>query len=99
MLLQFGYDFIWMIAVVKQNRNLWDIHRLGTKVVQVLLQQFNQANVIADIGFSAVSKKRQTEGINRKVALDAISAFVMTEPFRLDTGIAGILHCLRVNDQ
>lgn len=85
--------------MVKQNRNLWDIHRLGTKVVQVVVQQFNQTLVIAHIGFSAVSKKRQTERINRKVTLDAISTFVMTEPFRLNTGIARILHRLRVNDQ
>jgi len=32
------------------------------------------------------------------VAFDAISTFVITEPFRFDAGIARILHGLRVDD-
>ena len=33
------------------------------------------------------------------MSFDAIATLVMTEPFRLRTGIAAILDCLRVNDQ
>ena len=48
-----------VIPVVEQNGNLWDVHGFGAKVIKVVTQQFNQANVIADIGFRAVGKKRQ----------------------------------------
>jgi len=78
--------------MVKQNGNFGDVHGFGTKVIEVAAQQFNQALVIANIGFRTVSKKRQAQRIDRKVAFDAICAFVMTEPFRLDAGITGILH-------
>ena len=39
--LQCDYNLVWVIAVVKQNGNLRDVYRLGTKVAQVLAQQFN----------------------------------------------------------
>jgi hypothetical protein len=32
------------------------------------------------------------------MAFNAIGAFVMAEPFRVDTGITGIFYRLRVND-
>jgi hypothetical protein len=50
------------------------------------------ALVIADISFRAVSKKRQAQRIDREVTFYAICAFVMTESFRLNPGITGILH-------
>ena len=34
--LQCDCNLVWLIAVVKQNRNLRDVRRLGTKIVQVL---------------------------------------------------------------
>jgi len=90
--LEFGCNFVGVIAMVNQNGNFGDVHGFGTKVIEVAAQQFNQALVIANIGFRTVSKKRQAQRIDRKVAFDAICAFVMTEPFRLDAGITGILH-------
>jgi hypothetical protein len=89
-----------------QNGNLWDIDGLGAKVIEVVTQQFNQPLVIRHASRSAVRKKRQTQGIDGKMSfnderfwgresvpkLSPIGAFVMTEPFGLDTGIAGIFH-------
>ncbi len=83
-----------MIPVVEQDGNLWDIDGFGSKVVQVVAQQFNQALVVGHTGFSAVSKKRQSQRIDSKMSFDAIGTFVMTEPFKFDTGIAGIFYRL-----
>ena len=85
---------VWVIAVIKQNCNLGNIHRLGAKVVHVLAQQVNQATVIAHTSFRAVGEKWQPQGIDGKMPFDAIGTLVMTEPFGFDTGIARILHRL-----
>ncbi len=87
-------DGIWVIAMIKQNGDFGDVDRLGSKVIQVVTQQFNQALVVGQIGFGAVSKKRQTQSIDSKMAFDAISTFVMTKPFGLNTGIARIFYRL-----
>lgn len=57
--LQFGCNFSGVISMVEQDGNLRDVHRFGTKVIEVMAQQFNQALVIADIGFRAMGEKRQ----------------------------------------
>jgi len=97
--LQGSRDRVQVIAVVEQNGDLRNIDGFGAKVIKVITQQFNQALVIRHTGFGAVSKKRQAQGIDGKMAFDAIGAFVVTEPFGLDTGIARIFHSLRIDDQ
>ncbi len=52
-------DSVWVIAMIEQYGDVWDVDRLGSKVIQVIAQQFNQALVIGHIGRSAVGKKRQ----------------------------------------
>ncbi len=47
--------------MIKQNGDFGDVDRLGSKVIQVVAQQFNQALVVGQIGFGAVSKKRQPQ--------------------------------------
>ena len=42
---------VGVISMVEQDGNLRDVHRFGTKVIEVMAQQFNQALVIADIGW------------------------------------------------
>lgn len=49
-----------MIPVVKQNRDFWNVHGLGTKVIQVINQHLNQALVIGDIRFRTVGEERQS---------------------------------------
>ena len=84
--------------MVEQNGDLRNVDRFGAKVVQVVAEQLNQALVVGHICTSAVCEKRQSQRIDCKMPFDAIGAFVVTKPFRLDTGIARILHGLRVND-
>lgn len=45
-----------------------------------------------------MSKEGKPKDINGKMPFNSIGGFVETEPFRVHTGIAGILHGLRVND-
>lgn len=80
--------------MVEQNGDLGNVDWLGTKVVQVVAQQFNQALVVGDVCFGTVRKKWQSQSINREMALDAIGAFVVAKSFRLNTGMARIFHRL-----
>ncbi len=88
-----------MIAIVQQDGDLWNVDRLGAKIIKVVTQHFEQALVIGDIGFGAVGEKRKTQCIHREVSFDAIGAFVKAEALGLDTGVAGIFHCLGINEQ
>lgn len=71
---------------------------LARAFVEVVAQQFNQAQVVAHTRFGAVGKERQAQTINCQMSFNAVDAFVMTEPFGLDTSITGILHCLQVDN-
>jgi len=97
--LQSGSQGLWMIAIVQQDGDLWNIDRLGAKIIEVVTQHFEQALVIGDIGFSAMSEKRKTQCIHRQMSFDAIGAFVQAEALGLDTGVAGILYRLGINEQ
>ena len=59
-LLQCCCECVRVIATVEQNGNLWDIDRFGTKVIQAITQQFNQALVIGSIRLGAMGKKWKT---------------------------------------
>ncbi len=98
-LLQGLNNLSWVISVVKQNGNLWEIDRLSTKVVFVAAQHFNQPLVIRDIRFRAMGKKRQSQSIDGKMSLNTVGALVMTKPFGFNTGITGVFHRLRVDDE
>ncbi len=87
-----------MNAVVKQDGDFRNVDGFAAKVVQVVAEHLNQALVVGDICFGTVCEKRQSQGIDCKMPFDAVSAFVMTKSFRLDTGIARILHGLRVDN-
>jgi hypothetical protein len=89
----------WVIPVVEQNRDFWDVDRLAAKVVEVVAQQFNQTLIVRYTCFGAVCEEWQSESIDGKMSLDAISTLVMAEPFRINPGIAGVFHRLRVDNQ
>ena len=95
--LQLCCELVRVIPPVKQNGNFGDIDGFSSKVVQVVAQQFNQALIIGYTRFSAVGKKRQTQSVHCQMSFDAIGAFVMTKPLGLHTGIARILHRLRID--
>jgi len=40
-LLQGGANGVWVIAVVEQDGNLRNVDRLGSKVIQVVAQEFD----------------------------------------------------------
>ncbi len=75
------------------------VNRLGTKVVQVMTQHFNQALVIGHISFGAVAKKGEAQSIDCQMSFNTIGAFVMTKSLGFHTGIARIFYSLRVDDQ
>jgi len=80
--LEFCGDFVWVVATVEQNCNLWNINGFNAKVIQVVAQQFNQATVVRHTGRSAVGKKRKTQRLDSKMPFNPIGAFVMAEPCR-----------------
>jgi len=91
-------NLVDVVARVKQDCNLGDVHRLGAKVVKIPTQQFNQALVIADTRLGTVGEKGEAEGVYCQMSLDAIDALVTTEPFGVDTRSASVIHGLRVDD-
>ena len=46
----------------------------------------------------SVRKEGKSKGVNSQMPFNAIGGFVETKAFRLNTGVAGIFHCLGVND-
>lgn len=87
-----------MIPIVKQDGYLCDVNGFSSEVVEILAQQFNQTLIVGHTSLGAVGKKWQPQCIDGEMSFDAIGVLVMTEPFRLGTGIARIFHRLRVDD-
>lgn len=96
-----------MIPAVYQNCQLEQVVGSGFEVIDVVRPHLVglrpaegvQALVIQYIRFSAVDKEWESQSIHSKRSFDAIGCFVEAKPFRFHTGITGVLHRLRIDQQ
>ncbi len=97
-LLQLLSQIVQVIPVVEQDSNLGKINWFWLEIIDVKAQQFHQSYIIWNARFCAMGKEGKTKRINSKMPLSSIGCDVETVAFGLYTGIASILHCLRIDD-
>jgi hypothetical protein len=64
------------------------------EIIDVLLKHFNQPLVVRYVSFGAMSEEGKAQDIHCQMSFDAISAFVETKTFRLNTSITSVFHRL-----
>ena len=72
---------LWMVAMVEQNRNLGNVHRLGTEIVEVVCEHLNQTGIVRNICFGTVGKEGKPQRIDCQMSFDAISRLVKAKSF------------------
>ncbi|GEM_PF-1242627 len=61
-------------------------------------QHLNQACIIGNIGFGAVSEEGKAKRVHGEMPFKPIGGFVKTEPLCIDTRMASVLHRLGSNN-
>lgn len=89
---------LWVIPMIQQDCNFGNVHGFQAEVIHVVGQHLNQSRIVGDIRSGAVREEGKSQRIHRQMPFDPIRRFVEAKPLRVHTGIARILHRLRVND-
>jgi hypothetical protein len=77
----------WMIAMIYQDSDLRQVHRLRLEIVHSLLQHLNQARIVCNVCSCTVAEEWKAQRIYREMVFDAIRGFVVTEPFGIHTSV------------